>query len=54
MNFEFLLVYSEELCEQVVTEFQKAWDSLGDRTLSTYRFWGSHELDNANKLSKKL
>ncbi len=41
------LAYSEELCEQAVTEFQKAWDSLGDRTLSTYRFWGSHELDLA-------
>ncbi|MBW4618588.1 MAG: DEAD/DEAH box helicase [Cyanosarcina radialis HA8281-LM2] len=39
------LAYSEELCEQAVTEFQKAWDSLGDRPISTYRFWGSHELD---------
>ncbi|WP_235623081.1 MULTISPECIES: DEAD/DEAH box helicase [unclassified Tolypothrix] len=39
------LAYSEELCEQAVTEFQKAWDSLGDRTISTYRFWGSHNLD---------
>ncbi|WP_414574608.1 hypothetical protein [Anabaena sp. CCY 9402-a] len=25
------LAYSEELCEQAVTEFQKAWDSLGDQ-----------------------
>ncbi|MBW4426656.1 MAG: DEAD/DEAH box helicase [Nostoc desertorum CM1-VF14] len=41
------LAYSEELCEQAVTEFQKAWESLGDRTLSTYRFWGNHELDLA-------
>lgn len=39
------LAYSEELCEQAVTEFQKAWDCLGDRPISTYRFWGSHELD---------
>ncbi|MDB9303195.1 DEAD/DEAH box helicase [Nodularia spumigena] len=39
------LAYSEELCEQAVTEFQKAWDCLGDRTISTYRFWGSHDLD---------
>ena len=34
LNFEFLLViwlaYGEELCEQAVTEFQKAWDCLGD------------------------
>ena len=39
------LAYSEELCEQAVTEFEKAWDYLGDRPLSTYRFWGSHDLD---------
>ncbi|WP_265578558.1 MULTISPECIES: hypothetical protein [unclassified Nostoc] len=23
------MAYSEELCEQAVTEFQKAWDCLG-------------------------
>ncbi|CAD5983470.1 Putative DNA repair helicase RadD (plasmid) [Planktothrix agardhii] len=39
------LAYSEELCEQAVTEFKKAWDCLGDRPISTYRFWGSHDLD---------
>ncbi len=39
------LAYSEELCEQAVTEFQKAWNYLGDRPISTYRFWGSHDLD---------
>ena len=39
------LAYSEELCEQAVTEFQKAWDCLGDRPISTYRFWCSHDLD---------
>ncbi|MDB9540318.1 hypothetical protein [Anabaenopsis arnoldii] len=39
------MAYSEELCEQAVTEFQKAWDCIGDRTISTYRFWGSHDLD---------
>jgi superfamily II DNA or RNA helicase len=39
------LAYSEELCEQAVIEFQKAWDCLGDRPISTYRFWGSHDLD---------
>ncbi|HIK06156.1 MAG TPA: hypothetical protein IGS40_15805 [Trichormus sp. M33_DOE_039] len=33
------LAYSEELCEQAVTEFQKAWDSLGDRILSQYPFF---------------
>ncbi|MEH2162059.1 MAG: hypothetical protein V7K38_13695 [Nostoc sp.] len=25
------MAYSEELCEQAVTEFQKAWDSLGEQ-----------------------
>ncbi len=39
------LAYSEELCEQAVTEFQKAWHFLGDRQISTYRFWGNHDLD---------
>ncbi|MBW4566300.1 MAG: DEAD/DEAH box helicase [Mojavia pulchra JT2-VF2] len=39
------LAYSEELCEQAATEFQKAWQFLGDRQVSTYRFWGDHELN---------
>jgi len=39
------LAYSEELCEQAVTEFEKAWGCLGDRPISTHRFWGSHDLD---------
>lgn len=39
------LAYSEELCQQAVIEFQKAWDCIGDRTISTYRFWGNHDLD---------
>lgn len=39
------LAYSEELCEQAVTEFQKAWQYLGDRELKIHRYWGNHELD---------
>ncbi len=39
------LAYSEELCEQAATEFQRAWQYLGDREISLYRFWGSHELE---------
>ncbi len=42
------LAYSEELCEQAVKEFQKAWQCLGDRPLSVYRFWGKHDLDLAD------
>ncbi|PZV23479.1 MAG: restriction endonuclease [Snowella sp.] len=42
------LAYSEELCEQAVKEFQKAWNFLGDRPLSVYRFWGKHDLDLAD------
>lgn len=38
------LAYSEELCEQAVEEFIKAWEHLGDRELPVHRFWGSHEL----------
>lgn len=39
------LVYSEELCEQAVSEFQKAWHYLGDREITIHRYWGNHELD---------
>jgi superfamily II DNA or RNA helicase len=39
------LAYSEELCEQAVAEFQRAWEYLGDRQLCIYRFWGTHELN---------
>ncbi|AUC62559.1 Type I restriction-modification system, restriction subunit R (plasmid) [Cyanobacterium sp. HL-69] len=38
------LAYSEELCEQAVNEFEKAWGYLGDRPLTVYRFWGEHDL----------
>lgn len=39
------LAYSEELCEQAVGEFQKAWGYLGNREINVYRYWGSHTLD---------
>ncbi len=42
------LAYSEELCEQAVKEFQRAWDYLGNRPLPVYRFWGGHDLDIEN------
>lgn len=41
------LAYSEELCEQAIEEFQKAWEALGNRPLNAYRFWGGHELQPA-------
>lgn len=39
------LTYSEELCEQAVAEFHKAWQFLGDRDVSIVRFWGNYEID---------
>jgi len=39
------LAYSEELCEQAILEFERAWKSLGNRQLSAYRYWGKHETD---------
>ncbi|HEY9298877.1 MAG TPA: DEAD/DEAH box helicase family protein, partial [Phormidium sp.] len=39
------LAYSEELCEQAATEFQRAWQHLGNREVPIYRFWGNYELD---------
>ncbi len=39
------LAYSEELCEQAATEFNKAWNYLGNREVGLYRFWGARELE---------
>ena len=39
------LAHSEELCEQAVSEFEKAWTSLGNRPMNVWRFWGSHDLN---------
>ena len=39
------LAYSEELCDQAVQEFQRAWDVLGNRDLPVHRFWGAYNAD---------
>jgi DNA repair protein RadD len=39
------LAASEELCQQAVDEFEKAWVFLGNRELPIYRFWGNNTLD---------
>lgn len=39
------LAHSEELCEQAATEFERAWEHLGDRELPVYRFWGARAFD---------
>lgn len=39
------LAASEELCEQAVGEFQKAWHQLGNRSIEIYRYWGTHKID---------
>lgn len=39
------LAHSEELCEQAVAEFEKAWKILGNRHLTVHRFWGDRDLD---------
>lgn len=38
------LAHSEELCEQAIGEFTKAWEALGSREVPVRRWWGSHEL----------
>ena len=38
------LAYSEELCQQAFDEFKKAWGTIGDRHLSSYRYWGNSTL----------
>lgn len=42
------LAYSEELCEQAAGEFSKAWNTLGNRELPLYRFWGRYDIDFDN------
>ncbi|MBB5509529.1 DEAD/DEAH box helicase [Paraburkholderia atlantica] len=42
------LAHSEELCEQAVREFEKAWQLLGNRALPAHRFWGGFESDLSN------
>ena len=39
------LAYSEELCEQAASEFERAWYHLGNRSVHVHRFWGKHELN---------
>lgn len=38
------LAHSEELCEQAATEFEKAWNYLGNRDVGVFRLWGNREL----------
>jgi DNA repair protein RadD len=39
------LAHSQELCEQAATEFQDAWNYLGNRHLNVYRYWENREID---------
>jgi len=39
------LVHSEELCNQAVREFEKAWQVLGNRAIPVHRYWGGFESD---------
>ncbi len=39
------LAHSEELCEQAAEEFEKAWQSLGNRPMNVYRAYGQHRPD---------
>lgn len=36
---------TEELCEQAASEFEKAWSLLGNRDLTTVRYWGDTQLE---------
>jgi superfamily II DNA or RNA helicase len=44
-GFVVWLAYSEELCEQAASEFEEAWDHLGNREIDVHRFWGGRNLD---------
>lgn len=47
------LAYSEELCEQAASEFESAWNFLGNRSLNVHRYWGNHGL-NMDQLADGL
>ena len=38
------LAHTEELCEQSIKEFEKAWGNLGNRELDVYRYWGNSSI----------
>lgn len=38
------LAHSEELCEQAVEEFERAWTNRGNRSVGIQRWWGPHSL----------
>lgn len=44
------LANTEELCQQAEEEFEKAWRFLGDRTTSTFKFWGPYDLDDSTSI----
>ncbi|MHB8804600.1 MAG: DEAD/DEAH box helicase [Coriobacteriia bacterium] len=37
------LAYSDELCEQAASEFERAWGQLGNRDVAVARYWGNHD-----------
>lgn len=39
------LAHSEELCDQAVREFEKAWQVLGNRAVPVHRYWGGFDCD---------
>lgn len=39
------LAHSAELLEQAASEFERAWQSLGNREVELARFWGSYDVD---------
>lgn len=38
------LAYGKELCEQAASEFERAWQHLGNRPVNVHRFWGARSL----------
>lgn len=46
-GFVVWLARGEELCEQAASEFEEAWDYLGNRRLKIHRFWGGRDLNTS-------
>ena len=39
------LAHTEELCEQAGEEFERAWEAIGDRSVSLFRHFGPYRVD---------
>ena len=47
------IALTEELCEQAISEFQQTWNTVGDRDITAFRFFGGYSPDILHELENK-